>query len=77
MTELEKLTRQLITRINDPLIWMKSELENDYHPDELYDIGLYRDTIQSQGIIKQIKEELGKLTEKEGSSSKFKQKKLF
>lgn len=77
MTRLEELTRKLIVRLEGPLLWAKNDLENDYPPEELFDISLYKDLIQSQNLIKELEVELNKLSEKDLIIGKFKQKKLF
>lgn len=77
MIELEENVRKLIGRLAIPLGFVSTTLEQDYTIEELYELQTYRDLVESMRLIKCIKEDLAKLTEKETSSKKFKQQNLF
>jgi hypothetical protein len=73
---MEDKVRQLISTVQNPLNFLKSEIEefpNDYKSQSL----LYNDIIKSLNIIKELKTELEKLEKTKFSSKKFKQQKLF
>lgn len=64
MSQLEENTRKLVTKSKNALRFIKSELENDYPPDELTSIGLYVDTIESLRLIEELEKELTEISNK-------------
>lgn len=64
ISQLEANTRKLVTKSKNALNFIKSELENDYPPDELTSIGLYVDTIESLRLIEELEKELTEISNK-------------
>jgi hypothetical protein len=77
MTRLEELTRRLISRIDDPLEYALEQYNKEVPDSQRYEDQKYRDIISCKLIVREIRIELDEMSNKEGSSKKFKQKKLF
>ena len=64
MSQIEANTRKLIAKSKPVLQYVKGELENDYSPDQLFEIGMYTDVIESLRLIDELEKELNDLSEK-------------
>lgn len=73
---IEDKIAQLLSRLESPLTWCKSELE-DFLGEDIYDNKIYVDLILSMNLRKEIIELLKEINYKKHNSSKFKQKSLF